>query len=262
METRIALRHVSCFHAIARERHIGRAAERLHLTQPVVSKTLSKLESLADVRLVERGRHGAHMTPAGEHFLRYAVSVEHSMESAAAALQSPIAPPVKTLEVGALPTVESGVLPNALLRLRNREPLAGVRLHTATNDALLSALKAGRLDCVVGRMAEPSIMQGLSFELLYAEPLVMAVLPQHPLLGKRPVSPQSILAYPLVVAPGGTVPRVHTDAIFDARKTKRAVFAPQATVQRMLDVEAALARALSIAGVIPADKVAPIEAAC
>lgn len=216
MENRINFRHVSCFLAIARERHVGRAAERLNLTQPAVSKTLAELESLANVRLVERGRHGARLTPAGEHFLRYAVDVEQAMKSAAGALEHPVAPPVKVLQLGALPTVASGILPNALLRLRERQPHAGVRLQTATNDMLLSALKAGRLDCAIGRMAEPSTMQGISFELLYAEPLVMAVRPRHPLLSERRPSPQAVLAYPLVVAPSGTVPRLNTDAFFDA----------------------------------------------
>lgn len=216
METRISFRHVSCFLAIARERNLGRAAERLHLTQPAVSKTLAELESLADVRLVERGRHGARLTPAGEHFLRYAVGVAHAMESAAAALQGPTTPQVRILTLGALPTVASGVLPDALVRLRERHPQTGVRLHTATNQSLLSALKAGHLDCVVGRMAEPAMMQGLSFELLYAEPLVLAVRPGHPLLRSRTPSPQAVLDYPLVVAPAGTVPRLHTDAFFDA----------------------------------------------
>ncbi len=216
METKISFRHVSCFLAIARERHLGRAAERLNLTQPAVSKTLAELESLANIHLVERGRHGARLTPAGEHFLRYAVGVEQAMESAAGALQGPVTPPVTILELGALPTVASGIVPNALLRLRERHPQTGVRLHTATNDMLLSALKAGRLDCAIGRMAEPSMMQGISFELLYAEPLVMAVHPRHPLMSARHASPQSVLAYPLVVAPSGTVPRLHTDAFFDA----------------------------------------------
>jgi DNA-binding transcriptional LysR family regulator len=216
METKISFRHVSCFLAIARERHLGRAAGQLNLTQPAVSKTLSELESLADVRLVERGRHGARLTPAGEHFLRYALGVEQAMDSAKVALQGTGAPDIKIVEVGALPTVASGVLPDALVRLRARQPQTGIRLHTATNQVLLAALKAGRLDCVVGRMAEPSMMQGLSFELLYAEPLVMAVRPGHRLLKSRSVSPQAVLAYPLVVAPAGTVPRLHTDAFFDA----------------------------------------------
>jgi len=217
MENRISFRHVSCFLAIAQERNLGRAAERLHLSQPAVSKTLAELEMLAGVRLVDRGRHGAALTPAGEHFLRYAAGVARAMEAAAGALQGPTSASVRSLDIGALPTVASGLLPDALIALRAQHTDAGVRLRTATNDVLLAALKAGHLDCVIGRMAEPAAMQGLSFELLYAEPLVMAVQPQHPLLASQALSsPHAVLDYPLVVAPTGTVPRLNTDAFFDA----------------------------------------------
>ncbi len=217
METRIRFRHISCFLAIAQEHSLGRAAERLHLSQPAVSKTLSELESLAGAQLVERGRHGARLTPAGEHFLRYAADVGRALESAGAALAGAAAPSAAILEIGALPTVASGLLPEALTRLRALRPHAGIRLRTAANAVLLTALKAGELDFVVGRMAEPSAMQGLSFELLYGERLVMAVRPRHPLVGKTGISLAAVLAYPLVVAPAGTVPRLHTDAWFDGQ---------------------------------------------
>lgn len=216
MENRLRFRHISCFLAIARERNLGRAAERLHLSQPAVSKTLSELEALAAVQLVERGRHGARLTPAGEHFLRYAASVGQALESAGAALAGAAMPSAAVLEIGALPTVASGLLPDALARLRALRPHAGVRLRTATNAPLLAALKAGELDFVVGRMADPSAMQGLSFELLYAEPLVMTVRPRHPLLAQGGASLPAVLDYPLIVAPAGTVPRLNTDAYFDA----------------------------------------------
>lgn len=216
MENRLRFRHISCFVAIAQERNLGRAAERLHLSQPAVSKTLSELEALAGARLVERGRHGARLTPAGEHFLRYAANVGQALESAGTALAGAAMPTASVLAIGALPTVASGLLPDALAQLRQARPHAGVRLRTGTNAVLLAALKSGELDLVVGRMAEPSTMQGVSFELLYAEPLVMAVRPRHPLLSRGTVSLPAVLGYPLIVAPAGTVPRLNTDAYFDA----------------------------------------------
>jgi DNA-binding transcriptional LysR family regulator len=217
MENRIRFRHVSCFLAIAQEHSLGRAAERLHLSQPAVSKTLSELEALAGARLVERGRHGARLTPAGVHFLRYAADVGRALESAGAALVGAAPASTAVLEIGALPTVASGLLPNALIRFRTIHPHAGVRLRTATNATLLAALKAGELDLVIGRMAEPSAMQGLSFELLYAEALVAAVRPRHPLLRETALALAAVLDYPLVVAPAGTAPRLSTDACFDAQ---------------------------------------------
>ena len=70
--SRIRLRHLSCFVVVAQERTLARAAARLHVSQPAVSKTLAELEELAGRRLVERGRAGTQLTPAGEEFLRYA----------------------------------------------------------------------------------------------------------------------------------------------------------------------------------------------
>ena len=59
--SRIRLRHLSCFVAVAQERTLARAAARLHLSQPAVSKTLAELEDLAGRRLVERSRAGTQL---------------------------------------------------------------------------------------------------------------------------------------------------------------------------------------------------------
>src|ERR1700742_2165856 len=82
----VQLRHLRCLVAVAQERHLARAAARLRLSQPAVSKTLAELEELAGRRLVERGRAGTQLTPAGEEFLRYAVDVTQALASAAAVL--------------------------------------------------------------------------------------------------------------------------------------------------------------------------------
>src|SRR6201986_5425483 len=95
--SRIRLRHLSCFVVVAQERTLARAAARLHLSQPAVSKTLAELEDLAGRRLVVRARAGTQLTPAGDEFLRYAVDVAQALESAAAVLTGaavPIAPTI------------------------------------------------------------------------------------------------------------------------------------------------------------------------
>ncbi|WP_199026690.1 pca operon transcription factor PcaQ [Ralstonia sp. ASV6] len=215
LPSRIRFRHLSCFVAIAQERNLRRAAERLHLSQPAVSKTLGELEALAGAQLVERGRQGARLTAAGEQFLRYAVGATQALESATAALMGSGEASAPVVHVGALPTVASGLLPQAIAALHAQRPHAGVRLRTGTNAELLTALKAGELDFVVGRMAEPDAMQGLSFELLYAEPLALVVRPGHPLLAQPGASAslQAVLDYPMVIATPGTVPRHHTEAL-------------------------------------------------
>src|SRR6202167_4620547 len=84
--SRIRPRPLSCFVVVAQERTLARAAERLHLSQPAVSKTLTELERLAGHQLVERSRAGTQLTEAGERFLRYAVDVTRALDSAPAPL--------------------------------------------------------------------------------------------------------------------------------------------------------------------------------
>jgi DNA-binding transcriptional LysR family regulator len=215
---RIRLRHLSCFVVVAQERTLARAAARLHLSQPAVSKTLAELEDLAGRRLVERGRAGTQLTPAGEEFLRYAVDVTQALESAAAVLTGAAAPVAAAVRVGALPTVAGGLLVDALARLRERRPHTGVSIGIGDNPELLAGLKAGEIDVAVGRMAEPAMMQGVSFELLYAESLAVVTRPQHPLAiaGDKPLSARDLVDYPLVVPAVGTAPRHDVEGFFAA----------------------------------------------
>lgn len=216
--SRIRLRHLSCFVVVARERTLARAAARLHVSQPAVSKTLAELEELAGRRLVDRSRAGTQLTPAGEEFLRYAVDVTQAMESAAAVLSGAAVPIAPAVRVAALPTVAGGLLVHGIVRLRERRPHAEVSVRTGHNPDLLAALKAGEVDFAVGRMAEPATMHGVSFELLYAESLAVVTRPQHPLAaaGRPVVSPLALLDYPLVVPGAGTTPRNEVEGFFAA----------------------------------------------
>jgi DNA-binding transcriptional LysR family regulator len=219
--SRIRLRHLNCLVAVARERTLARAARRLGLSQPAVSKTLSELELLAGRRLVDRGRTGAQLTQAGEQFLRYAVDVTQALEAAAAALQQTGTPPVPAARVGALPTVAAGLLAHAIARLYQSRPHARVEVRTAANPELLAALQSGAVDFAVGRMAEPAAMQGVSFELLYAESLAIVTRPGHPLAARagRGLSPLALTGYPLVIPGPGTAPRHDAEALFEAHGT-------------------------------------------
>ena len=217
MLSRIRLRHLSCFVAIAQQRTLAGAAKKLHLSQPAVSKTLSELEALAGCQLVERDRAGARLTPDGERFLRYATEVTQALEAAAAAIVGAGTPDVPAAKVGALPTVTGGLLAQAIAILRERRPHARIEVTTDANPGLLAAVKSGEVDFAVGRMAEPAMMQGVSFELLYAESLAVVVRPAHPLASiDGGVPPLALLGYPLVIPGTGTAPRHDTEGIFAA----------------------------------------------
>ncbi|MET3497289.1 LysR substrate-binding domain-containing protein [Variovorax boronicumulans] len=216
----VQLRHLRTFVAVAQERHLARAAARLALSQPAVSKTLSELEAIVGTRLVDRsqaGRRGVQgLTAAGEQLLAHALRVLEALEASAEAVAPTAGGRIERLRIGALPSVAPALLPLALAGLRDHWPSAQITVKSAANAVLLDELRAGELDLAVGRMSDPRLMGGLSFELLYTEPLVFAVRAGHPLaLKAAPV--QAVLGYPLVVYGEGTIPRHNTESFLSAR---------------------------------------------
>ena len=216
----VQLRHLRAFVAVAQERHLARAAARLALSQPAVSKTLSELEAIVGTRLVERsqaGRRGVQgLSPAGEQLLGHALRVLEALDASAEAVAPASGERIDRLRIGALPSVAPALLPAALARLRDHRPAVQIAVKSAANAVLLDELRAGELDLVVGRMSDPRLMGGLSFELLYTEPLVFAVRAGHPLaLKAAPL--QAVLGCPLVVYGEGTIPRHNTESFLSAR---------------------------------------------
>lgn len=209
----VQLRHLRCLVAVAQERNLARAAIKLSLSQPAISKTLVELEQLAGATLVERGRRGARLTPVGDQLLARALRVLETVGEAAQALAPASAARAPRLRIGALPSVAPSLLPGPLAQFRLHEPEVQIHLRSEANTRLLEELRAGELDLVAGRMADPQLMVGLSFELLHMEPLVLAVRPGHPLAGQPRPSMHAVLGYPLVVYSEGTIPRHNTESL-------------------------------------------------
>lgn len=198
---------------------MARAAERLSLSQPAISKTLSELEAMAGTRLVERGSAGRRgvqgLTAAGEQLLAHALRVLEAVDASAEALAPVSGARLERLRIGALPSVAPALLPRALADFMVRWPQVQVIVKSAANAVLLDELRAGELDLVVGRMSDPRLMSGLSFELLHTEPLVFATRAGHA-LARRGASVQAVLGYPLVVYGEGTIPRHNTESFLSA----------------------------------------------
>ena len=177
----IKFRHLQCFLAVAQHGSLQKASSALSITQPAVSKTLKELEALLAVRLFERGRRGAVLTRSGEAFARHAGASVSALREAVASV-APAHHGSEVVTLGVLPTVAPQLMPALLLALDAAGVNTNLRIHTASNPVLLMQLRQRELDLVVGRFAEPAHMLGLSFEHLYADPLVLAVQPEHPLL--------------------------------------------------------------------------------
>jgi LysR family pca operon transcriptional activator len=207
IDPRIKLRHLSCFLEVARLRSMGHAATALHISQPAVSKTIQELEQLLGGSLFDRSRRNLFLTPLGETFYRYAATslaaLRQGVDMARGTHEA------STIRVGALPTVSARILPAAVEAFAASGPGAHTRIITGPNDYLLTLLRTGDVDFVIGRMAEPDAMAGLSFEHLYSEPVVMVVRPGHPLLSQSPFDLSMIERYQtLMPTPSSVIRRL------------------------------------------------------
>lgn len=211
--SRIRLRHLHCFVAVAQTQHLGRAGERLGLTQPAVSKTLTELEELTGTRLLVRQRAGTDLTAAGMRFLRHALRIVEDVDAAADSVAGADAPRHERIRLGALPSIVPALLLDALTRFRAAHPEVALAVQTGMNRTLIDLLKADVLDLVIGRMDDPAAMEGLWFESLGPEPLVLAVRAGHPLADNAHPTLRDVLAWPLIVPAVGSIPRHSTESL-------------------------------------------------
>ncbi|QFT62001.1 HTH-type transcriptional regulator GbpR [Roseivivax sp. THAF30] len=201
-ETELRLRHVKTFLAIANGESVSLAAESLHVTQPAVSRTLRELEDMLEVKLFDRVGRGLRLNEAGRVFQTHAAASMVELARGRDRLSSGGDHFVK-LSVGALPTASSALVPAAALAFSDRCPEARLHVLTGPNWLLFNQLRQGEVDLVVGRMPEGDSGEGLSFEQLYIEDVVVVCRPRHPLIGGRLIA--EIGSYPLVLPPKGAV---------------------------------------------------------
>jgi LysR family pca operon transcriptional activator len=212
IDTRIKFRHLVCFLEVARQSSLARAAEKLSVSQPALSKTLKDLETLLATTLFVRSKSGAALTEAGVAFLRYAGPSVQALREGVNSLRSGAHEPIE-VRLGVLSTVESLLVPEVICRLHARHSALVVSVVTGPSAYLLSRLRLGELDLVVGRMTESPEILGLSFEHLYSESMTLVVRSGHPLLTHSPAR-KNLEDYPLVLPLAGTTIRKFADSLF------------------------------------------------
>jgi LysR family pca operon transcriptional activator len=199
LDSRIKFRHLLCFLEVARQGSVINAANTLSVSQPAVSKTLRELEETLDVKLFDRTGRGIQLSRFGEVFLRYAGASVTALRQGVESLAQARTAGGLTISVGALPTVSSGVLPNAVRLFKQDATGTIVRVVTGENEALRSLLRIGELDLVVGRLGVPENMSGLSFEYLFSDHIGFFVRPDHPLLQLDPFDLAAINDYTVLM---------------------------------------------------------------
>lgn len=186
-EQDIDLRKLRYFLAVAAESNFGRAAARLHMTQPALSRQIQSLETEVGVRLFERDRRGARLTSAGEQFCKDAEQlVELSVAAQRRARQAGRSPSL--FSIGFMPGVPSTPIIREFGKSVPRLEISVV--YTAPTDQV-DYLLDGRVDVCFVRLPIPSRL----FEIvpLFMEQQVIALASDHLLASSANVSPEALL---------------------------------------------------------------------
>ncbi|MEU0924848.1 LysR family transcriptional regulator [Streptomyces malaysiensis] len=176
------LRKLRYFVAVAEELHFARAAERLHIAQPVLSRQIRSLEHDLGTELFDRDRRGTLLTPAGKQLLEDALPLLASAQALTRRVKT-AARDTPELTIGFMPGI---TLTPATVAFTGRHPGVNVRLLRTSWDDQVEVLRDGRADVSVVRL--PVDQEGLEVRPLFQEPRVVMVPAEHRLAGRSSVT--------------------------------------------------------------------------
>jgi DNA-binding transcriptional LysR family regulator len=198
------------FVTVAELLNFTKAAQRLRVAQPALSRQIRDLEDELTVSLLERGPRAAKLTEAGAAFLGEARAILQRADEAVRLARAVARGERGEIHVGYAPSLTTEVLPCALHSFHNVAPGVHVKLHDFSSEEMLRGVGEGRLH--LSLMARPSewALRGLKFELLREYPVCVAMPPKHPLARLKTVALKQIADEPLVVYSRAEYPEYHT----------------------------------------------------
>lgn len=177
------LRHLRYFLALAERLSFTQAAAQVHVTQSTLSHQISRLEEELGQRLFDRGARHVALTAAGELFLPQAAKALAEVDIGIALIGAPSEALTGTLSLGTTMTLNMVLVPKCLTLFSHSHPSMRLTVEENTEDGLIADMRAGRLDLILAY--RPLDLEGLLFESLYSEEMVVAVNKKHPFATRK-----------------------------------------------------------------------------
>ena len=200
----IDLRQFRYFVALAETLHFGRAAERLGISQPPLSRQIAALERELGVVLLERRPRQATLTYAGRRFLEDARAVLSSFDQACRNAQLAERGERGELSVGFMMHAAHTVMPGLARRFMASHPEVHVQLREVVPSSLADAVLTGRFDAAI--LFNPGPLRGLGIRSIHTERLCVVVREDHVLAGRALVDARQLHGEPLIAAPAEVAP--------------------------------------------------------
>ena len=207
----IEFRQLRYFVAVAEELHVGRAAQRLHMTQPPLSQAIQGLEALLGVELFIRAKRGITLSAAGHALLPEARRLIKDSLALPELVRSAAQGETGQLSIALVSSADYNLLPPLLRDFRSHYPQVQISLREATSDVQLEALRLGQID--LGLMIPPipdKLAEQLNYRAILSEPLILAAPGDAPWLKSKQGAAklsladcqgQSLIIFPRKIAP-------------------------------------------------------------
>jgi DNA-binding transcriptional LysR family regulator len=193
------LRHLRYFVAVGEALNFTKAAARLYVAQPALSRQVSDLEEELGVDLLRRTSHGVLLTEEGKLFLEEAQGILKRADESVTKVRALARGEFGELQVGYVPPLDLHILPHALAEFQKATPGVKVVLHDLGSDEICQELRTGMLH--LGLMMQPSeeSTTGIEFEEIGRYPFFIAMAPGHSLTRMKAISVEILAKQPLVV---------------------------------------------------------------
>lgn len=191
------LRHLRCFLAVAEELHFARAAEKLHIEQSPLSRTVKELEEELGVQLFIRTSRSTRLTLAGRLFLKHVPRVFTALEQARESVKSAANGFHGQLRIALSDGITPSRLPALLAHCREEDPEIEIRLFEVPLAQQLKGLHDDLYDA--GFSMADEVGDGIIVEPAWEDELMVAVPARHPALAYKRIPLEEVLRYPLVL---------------------------------------------------------------
>lgn len=190
------------------------AAKHLGLAQPTVHRAISRLESESQRPLFERTSFGLVAVRGTKALVQSVMLAFHELDQADAELSELDGGEAGRIVIGSLPLARSFLLPQAIVRFRQQRPRYPLRVLDGQYGELLSGLRRGDIDLIIGALRQPAPIADVIQERLFDDQLTFVAGNHHPLVGQQQVGKAILQASSWVVPRKNTPSRVQFDGFF------------------------------------------------
>jgi DNA-binding transcriptional LysR family regulator len=187
----VELRLLEYFVAVAELEHVGKAAQRLHVSQSPLSRQVRRLEKELDLQLFVRSRQRIYLTESGRWLLQRAKGLLGQFEKIRKESEQRARGETGTLAIAfTSAAIWSGILPRLIKKFRTRHPAARFSLQQMRSTLQVEAVKAGRID--IGFVSTLPNEEGVEYQCVAEENSLLVMPGSHPLAKGRSIRPEDL----------------------------------------------------------------------